>query len=273
MKIFAKPVGSRLTSAARTLLTALGLKFILKSSSHLEYSGPYATWQEAQQSSVGYDSPFALSKVRAALLDVLNGKKKYERDGTSFDQIPTPYTVRDKLSKLLTPSSIVVDFGGGLGGTYVNNRDIIDGKCQEYIVIEQKSFCDEGKKIANDFALPVHFVESPQELQLKDVDIVIVSSVLHYINDWKGIVDQLLALNPRHIIVDRQPFTEGNTLIFVQENEGYYEEKVSYPARIINQTEFLSAFQGYVPIETWTSDFDPPDHLGFHLVPTLKTAD
>lgn len=272
MKMFDKSISKQLKEAVKNFLLFLGVRRILKSKSHLEFSGPYATWSEAQQSSVGYDSPFALGKVRTALLEVLTGNKKYERDGTSFDAIPSIYTVRDKLNKLLAPSSIVVDFGGGLGGTYVNNRDIIDGRCQQYIVIEQKSFCDEGKRIAADFDLPVCFLESPKDIHLEKVDIVIASSVLHYIDDWRGIVDQLLALTPSHIIVDRQPFTNGKTGIFVQENDGYYEEKVSYPARIINQAEFISAFKGYTPIETWKSDFDPPDHLGFHLVPVSNAS-
>ena len=66
------------------------LKKILKRfrKSHLVYSGPYTTWSEAVKNSTGYDSKIIIEKVSESTLEVLNGIKAYERDGTSFDNKP-----------------------------------------------------------------------------------------------------------------------------------------------------------------------------------------
>ena len=63
--------------------------------------------------------------------------------------------------------------------------------------------------------------------------------------------------------LDKKYLVKLSNQILVQENDGYYEQKVSYPSWILNKDHFISAFKGYKVIEEWVSDFDPPDHLGF----------
>lgn len=229
------------------------------------YSGPYADWGAAMSSSVGYDSPYALKKVSEAVENVLNGTFSYERDGTTFEEAPKKNKLRSLLGILKASNKVIADFGGGLGGTFINNRDIFnDTKIGNYYIIEQASFCEKGKQLAERYDLPILFESNLQSLPAKP-DIVIFSGVLQYIENWDEVVSQSLLYSPSYIIIDRQPFTSNENIILVQENNGYYEQKVSYPSWILNKEQFISKFKGYKVIEEWVSDFDPPDHLGFLL--------
>lgn len=213
-----------------------------------------------------------LSKVQAAVIDVLNGRSRYERDGTTFDELPKKYTLREKLSESLRPDDTIVDFGGGLGGTFINNRDVLECHCNQFIVVEQEVFCCAGSAIAQDYHLPISFLPSLADLPKPAADIVILSGVLQCIEGWKEVVSQVLKLQPRHIFLDRHPLVDGPTNVFVQENDGYYETKVSYPIRMFNAKELLDTFEDYTVKETWPSDFDPPEYRGFHLIPASVSS-
>ena len=227
--------------------------------------GPYPSWQDAASEATGWDSHLTVSKVRVGLLDVLMGYCCYERDGIAFPVSPVRNTLRSKLLNLWTSDSVVVDFGGGLGGTYVNNRDILDSAASRYIVIEQDSFCEAGSRLAKQFQLPVAFHSSLGELGPGlSIDILIAGGVISYLEDWRQLIRSMIAVRPRHILIDRQVLTHRRTRIYIQETHGYYERDVSYPCWIINQREFLQAFEGYRLIERWKSDFDSPHHMGFH---------
>ena len=218
------------------------------------------------ESSVGYESDVVLRKVSSAMRNVLLGHGQYERDGTLFAELPKIDTLRKILREIITEKAVVVDFGGGLGGSYVSNHDFFENKSVRYIVVEQINFVEEGKKIADEFDLPIHFTSDISECSLEVFDVLILSSVIQYLDKWELIIRKLTSYKPRYILIDRTPLSNGPTEIFVQENEGYYTPKVSYPSRILNQKELLQEFVGYEVSRKWRSDFDPEDHLGFLLV-------
>ena len=232
---------------------------------YIAYVGPFETWELAVESSDGYDSPYVLKKVREGVLRVLQKERAYERDGTAFVSMPRKYTLRSQIKALLRRDSVIVDFGGGLGGTFVNNRDLFsldwDGS---YYVVEQIGFCKTGCEISAKYNLPIRFVENISQITLSP-DIFIFSGVLSHISDWHKVVSDALKLKPRFVIVDRQRLTNGETQIYVQENGSYYEGKANYPSRVINKVEFMAVFSEYKVVEEWQSDFDPAGFQGFLL--------
>ncbi|MBL8202087.1 MAG: methyltransferase, TIGR04325 family [Chromatiales bacterium] len=233
---------------------------------HSRFSGAYPDWETARRDSDGWDSPAVLDKVRAGVLDVLQGRSAYERDGTSFAALPRADTLRRLLSRLATADSWIIDFGGGLGGTWINNRDILPPGVR-FTVIEQPSFCEAGRRIAADHGLPVQFSTSVEALgEQGKPDVVIFSGVLSYVEDWERIVAAVLRLEPANIVVDRQILTAEDGYVCTQRVTGYYARPVSYPLRVFNEERFVAAFAGYGIRQRWVSDFDPPDHLGFHFV-------
>jgi len=230
--------------------------------SHITYRGPYKNWEEAVSVSTGYGADCILEKVSGSTIRLLEGHGAYERDGTLFKERPTKYKLRDVLCRVIDKSASIVDYGGGLGGTYLCNRDIFEKhRVSSYCIVEQDGFCDVGTSLARRYNLPVRF--SRDTSNISNPTLFIFSSVLHYLDDWDVAIALATDKKPQHIIVDRQPLTSGKSSIYVQHNSGYYSSDVSYPLRIINVSDFLSRFHGYSVIDSWTSDFDEENHKGF----------
>lgn len=242
----------------------LKIKKLLFKKTHLEYAGPYKDWETAKYNSTGYDSDVVLKKIVNSVNEVLSGKKKYERDGTSFDNLPAHNTLIQTLQKLSIYDKTIVDFGGSLGSNYINYLNFFSKNVKKYLVVEQKNICDLGNKISESNNFSLEFLESIEEIDEK-IDIIICSSSLQYIEKWKEVVQKIIDKSPEHILIDRHPLTNKETKIFVQLNTGYYDKPVTYPIHIINEEEFLIAFKNYQCVKKWNSDFDPDYFKGFHL--------
>jgi putative methyltransferase (TIGR04325 family) len=242
-----------------------GRVFGFQDKTHVQYVGPFSSWDEAVNASVGYDSPHILEKVKDAVEYVLLGYGAYERDGCVFRESPKEDQLRSFLKRYTKKDSNIIDFGGGLGGTYINNRDLFDPAWKgKYCIIEQPDFCAYGKELSKKYNLPLIFDSSFSRAKI-GADIIIFSSVLQYIKDWKAIVGDALSMSPEIIIVDRQPFANDNSGLYVQDNAGFYESPVSYPCWIVNKDYFLEHFTGYHAVEEWDSRCDPPGFRGILL--------
>ena len=77
-------------------------------SKNISFIGPFESWNEAQEHSIGYESDNILEKVKAAQLKVKNGKAAYERDSVVFDKIQHSFPV---LAGLL--HAAIANGGGG----------------------------------------------------------------------------------------------------------------------------------------------------------------
>ena len=261
-------------------LTALSLKAIgsrvknrlirvLKSKAHtgLTLIGPYDSYQEAAQSSCGYESKVILDKVYKAVVDVLEGSSAYERDGTAFAERPSTDHLRRLLSTHLKQNDVVVDFGGGLGGAFINNRDLFRHS-NRYTVVEQPIFAEAGRELSLKYELPIEFVDGLCCLRAKP-DILILSSVLQYIPHADQILQQSVRLAPRLILIDRTAYSANNASPkwWIQDEPSYYQVPLSYPNRPLSVENILSCLRQYAVVETWNNPFDPaiPPHGGLLL--------
>jgi len=253
----------RVISKARYLASILNRHRIR---SCLQLEGPYLSYNEAIVKAHGYHDPVILKKVQSAVCEVINNPCGYERDGTVFSHYPKALKIRELLYKYLLRGSLVVDFGGGLGGTFINHRDLFDSshKC---IVVEQPNFVEAGRAIAIRYNFPINFLESLDELHEKP-DILIVSAVLQYVNDLDLVLQGLAKLNSKIIILDRTAFIgRGPLKWWLQVENTYYGTPVSYPFRPLELSIILDAFQNYSILDRWTNPFDPqqPAHRGLLL--------
>ena len=231
---------------------------------HLEYSGPYESWWIANQNSVGYDSSVILEKIKKSTFEVLDNEQIYERDGRSFSEKPLNNTLIKTLEQIGIRNKTIVDFGGSLGSNYINYRDFFSNYFKKYYIIEQEGVCNLGREIASKYNLPLNYVENLYEIN-EQIDIVLFSSSLQYIEDWKHLVKEFVVKKPEFILIDRHPLTDNESKIYVQLNTGYYEKTVTYPLHILNEEKFLSEFKGYKLKKKWVSDFDPEYFKGFLL--------
>jgi len=222
--------------------------------------GQYANWDEAKKDSGGYDSSLILEKVDSAVQKVVSGEAVFERDSVLFDK---PEYNRPLIGALMYAAANrggkleLIDFGGSLGSTYYQNRPFFKKlKSVRWTVIEQAHFVARGREKFSHEALRFHetiesaMAESP-------ADVLLLSSVLQYIERPYELLEHLLGFGFGTIIVDRMPFnTRSENRICVQRvSPAIYS--ASYPCHLLNQEEFMLFFQnnGYCLID----EFDALD--------------
>lgn len=235
----------------------------LTAKSQLRLTGPYPSYEAALAHSSGYDSPLILAKVKQAVVEVLEGRAVYERDGTVFTSLPQGLKLRELLCKYLSPTAHVVDFGGGLGGTFINHRDLVSVG-QHWSIIEQPAFVKAGQELAKAYSLPLEFHNNLSELG-SPVDLFILSSVLPYLSSPYDIAKQVLELVPKFILIDRTAFIDhGEEVWWVQDSSDYFGPSVSIPIQPLHLPKLFNSFPGYTLIQKWDNSFDPaiPQHFG-----------
>lgn len=164
-------------------------------------------------------------------------------------------------SQVLTSSSIVLDFGGGIGGhfyAYKNHLHMPENVSWNVIEIPQRVEIgnkmaeykkDTRLKLYDDFSL----VENP--------NIFFASGSLQYINT--KLFNALFEKSKyEHIILNRFPLYFGKSFITVQ--NGGNEYVLQY---IHNKSEFIDLLtrNGYDLIDEWTEDYD-----GFTINPAAR---
>ena len=232
----------------------------------LYLDGPYDSYKIAKEHSDGYQSSEILEKVYKATEEVLNKKALWERDGTAFYTEKPKLRMLEILSKYYKKGDCIVDFGGGLGGLFLNNQDIFLPNKNLYI-IEQENFIRKGLKICSKYNLELNFCDSLLNVKLHPY-IVIFSSVLQYIPNHNSIIKSVNELGPKYIFIDRTCFTNRKEIYWwVQQVKNYYSINISYPVCPLNLDSILKLLCHYKLIETWYNSFDPkfPKHRGLLL--------
>lgn len=210
------------------------------------WHGNYDTWEDAKRDSTGYDQKEILEKVKRSLLKVKNGEAVYERDSVLFDTIQYSWPL---LAGLMFASAKckgavrVLDFGGSLGSTYYQNRRILD-KIKEvsWNVVEQRHFVDCGKESFEDDRLHFYYdVDSCMKEQ--HPDILILSSVLQYIERPYELLENLLKYNFEFVLIDRTPFSLGNRDRIVVQKVLPIIYKASYPCWLFEEDKLIGHFR------------------------------
>lgn len=210
--------------------------------------GDYSSWKKVSAQADGYDKHIILDKTRDALLKVKSGEAVYERDSVIFDQKEYPFSIVAflALSASLKKKPLhVLDFGGSLGSTYYQVRDLLTPElCASWNVVEQEHYVTVGKADFEDDTL--HFYTSIEGCAAeKEIDFVLLSSVVQYLEKPHAFLKELVAFNFDFLCFDRTAFNtkpcDRLTLQLVPPE--IYE--ASYPAWFFNQKTFLNHFSGH----------------------------
>ena len=205
------------------------------------WRGNYNSWDVAKQKCSGYDSPSILKIVKDSALQVKNGAALYERDSVLFN---TPYYTYPLITSLLWAAIRnegklnVLDFGGSLGSTYFHNARFL-GSINElnWCIVEQANYTEAGK--AHFSSERLHFFNSINKCyDSYKIDVVLLSSVLQYVEKPYNLLDELIAFKPSFIIIDRTPFIDEKDRITIQKvHPKIY--KASYPCWFFNKKKFM----------------------------------
>lgn len=212
---------------------------------NLRLSGNYRTWDEAVQVSAGYDSEIILEKTKQALLKVKNGLAIYERDSVLFDEIEFAWPLLAGLMWVAAKSAgklNVLDFGGSLGSTYFQNQTFLDSLPEvHWNIVEQPRHIEVGKEFFEDDRLK--FFSSIKDcITENQPNVVILSSVLQYLEQPYDVLGQLMELHCEHIIIDITPFHDSNEDVIKVQHVPKTIYSASYPFRIFSLKNFLRQF-------------------------------
>jgi putative methyltransferase (TIGR04325 family) len=207
--------------------------------------GDYSSWTEVSAVAGGYDSDIILNSTKAAILKVKNGEAVYERDSVIFDEKQCPYALLAylQLSAALNKTALhILDFGGSLGSTYYQIREYLSKEiCASWNVVEQAHYVACGKSYFEDEVLK--FYTSIEDCKAaKNISLVILSSVVQYLEKPHEFLTQLVNHGFNFLIFDRTAFNnkaDDRLTLQVVPDDIY---PASYPSWFLNQEFFLSHF-------------------------------
>jgi putative methyltransferase (TIGR04325 family) len=141
----------------------------------------------------------------------------------------------------------VVDFGGGLGVSYIPLIGaLVGGGMLEYHVVESPSVCLAGTRLFGDDGRISFHSALPE--RLGEVDIVHLSSSLQYVENYERLLDDLLRLRPAYVLLAR--CSAGDIPTYASAQRNMYGSSIPY--WFINGDELLGLMgaRGYRSPET-----------------------
>jgi putative methyltransferase (TIGR04325 family) len=204
-------------------------------------------WAAAERESGGYAADLIVERVAQATREVIAGRAVFERDSVLFHEPDYRYPIVTALLHCAQANDgrlDVIDFGGSLGSTYRQCRPLLGGVRQlRWHVIEQPKFVIAG---CREFTTgELDFAESVEELPPSDVPaLILLSSVLQYLERPHEILDRLLARPASHLVIDRTPLSalDDDRLCVQQAPRSVYD--ASYPCWVLSRPRLLQRLTG-----------------------------
>ena len=224
----------------------------------ISWHGHYLTWNEAKSKCMGYDTPIILETCKNALLQVKNGTAVYERDGVLFEEIQHSWGLLAGLQKAALENNdklCVMDFGGSLGSSYFQNRLFLKSiKKMQWCIIEQEHFVNCGKVYFEDDQLKFYFTIE-ECLKTNKPDVLLLSSVLQYLENPFDWIKKFTSLEIPYIILDRTAFIDSNEDCISIQNVPGSIYQASYPAWFFQKKKFVEYFKDYEIIGYFDSGY------------------
>jgi putative methyltransferase (TIGR04325 family) len=224
--------------------------------------GDYTRWEEANSKCTGYEQNKILGKVKTSILKVKKGKAVYERDSVAFKTLEYSEPLLQSFKEIAASNQNcmkIVDFGGSLGSTYFQYRNLLQGlNVIEWNVVEQSHFVKCGKKYIQENGL--RFYNSIEDaLSESKANSILLSSVIQYLEKPYDFIEKLIQYGFDFIIVDRTAFIENEKDRITVQIVPEFIYKASYPAWFFNEQSFIKLFkEKYEVTNSFLSEFSKP---------------
>jgi putative methyltransferase (TIGR04325 family) len=221
------------------------------------WTGNYANWEEAKKKCIGYDSQIILEKCKNSLLQVKNGTAIYERDSVIFDKIQYSWGLLAGLQKAAINNGgklCVLDFGGSLGSSFFQNKDFLAISDLKWCIVEQPNFIECGKEFFESDQLKFYYTID-ECLQNAQPNVLLLSSVLQYLEEPHEWIEKFSKLNFKYIVIDRTPFINNHNDILTIQNVPGDIYKASYPSWFFDKEKVLNSFNNYFLISEFQNEF------------------
>lgn len=224
------------------------------------YRGTYSEWEQAVAAASGYAEANLSQRIEQAALKVKHGEAVWEQDGVTRDHIPSNFPLFACLSRIALVKEgrlSVLDYGGALGSTYHQCRAFLPEICGwRWHIVEQPHVVKSGSHHFQTDELRFH-VSMEECLKANTPDVVILSSVLQYLQDPYDLLERIGASSIKYLIIDRHPCSSTQELITVQVvPPSLYP--ASYPSWLFDCEKMkLSLSHRYERLMEWEG-MDPP---------------
>ncbi len=233
--------------------------------------GNYEDWTEALADAKGYDDDEIFEKTKNSIQEVIKGNKKYERDTVLFARTEYEYHQASLAGLLKVALSLekktinVLDFGGSLGTLYFALKSFLAPIQLNWSIVEQEHYVQYGKENLN----CINFYDNINDcMKEQDVDVVIFSSVLQYIEKPYETLDSILSQNIQYIILDRTAVLPDSDRLTIQKvPPSIYDS--SYPAWFLNEHKIFALFEsnGYCLLadfkKLWVPNIPASSYKGY----------
>ena len=156
----------------------------------------------------------------------------------------------------------VLDFGGAFGSSYMQHRKILSAlrECS-WTVVEQERIVACGK---TEFSTEILSFQDTLEqgFSAKPINVVLLSSVLQYLENPYELLEKIAALAPSAIIIDRTPLALTGERIAIQHvPRSIYS--ASYPCRFLDKARLEAVMAPLGRLTPWfASQVDPVGFWG-----------
>jgi putative methyltransferase (TIGR04325 family) len=217
------------------------------------FFGDYPNWASAMADCSGYDTQAIFEKVKHATLQVKDGKAAYERDSFLFYEAKIQPHLIEKLNLVQnTEGGVrVLDFGGALGSTYFQHREILSGMPNAiWCIVEQPHFVDCGKKEFENDILKFELTIEAAIAKYKP-NFVLFSSVLQYLEHPYAVLKTVFDAQIPYIYIDRTPFLSQKDDRIVQQITHPKVYEASYTCWLFSKEKMVNylCLRGYNSVE------------------------
>lgn len=223
------------------LVSAVRRRSLNQSCTNVSFRGDYATWEDAERVSSGYDNPKILECTLAATLKVKSGEAAYERDSVVFERMDYSFPLLAGLCRAIQSGRLsVLDFGGALGSSYFQCRKFLNAVDElRWSVVEQKAHVERGRDEVADSKL--NFYESVEEcIDNECPNLILMSGVLQYLPRPRETLYELLGYSIPHVIIDRTAFWESTRDRLTVETVPEWIYPATYPAWFFQEERLMS---------------------------------
>jgi len=152
----------------------------------------------------------------------------------------------------------ILDWGGGLGYYYVFARQLMPQLCLDYHCRDLDVLCQIGSTTLPD----ITFHSNDATCLHRPYNLVLVSGVLQYIEDWKATITTLASGSSPYLFVTRVPIVATSRSFVVIQRPYQHGYKTDFVHWVWNRADFLAhlASLGVKPVREFFLHEMPPFH-------------
>lgn len=234
----------------RNLITALCFRFKLtrscEATSLQGYVGRFEDWQTAKGQTIGYQDPAIAEKVAAAAQKVLSGTALYERDSVIFENREFSFPLATSLLWIATKTQgqlCVLDFGGGLGTSFFQNKPFMRWIPHvEWSIIEQPTFVEQGRVVFAGHSINF-YSDLTEGLERSKPQLALLSSSLQYVEKPYEVLRKIAEAMVDVIVIDRTLFSSEPSDYATRQHVPKSIFSATIPTWIFSKKKFLDYMQ------------------------------